>query len=659
MTSDERPWWRAAMAAGLSGLLLVVAAALRFYRLDSLPQGLLYDEAHNALDALHILAGGRPVFLAGNFGREALFIYLQALSIALVGQTDWALRLVSAAIGTLTVPLTVLTARHLTTPRVGLLSGAWLALSLWHLIFSRVGLRAVALPLWTAAMGLCLWRSLTADTRSARLAWGGLAGLWLGLALHTYTAARVLPLLPLLFAGYLMAVHPPLWRRARAGFLVLGGTALVVALPLALYAWQHPTVFFARTAAVSVLNPEIHQGQPLRALGQTLLAFLAMFSLAGDPHWDRNLPGRPIFDPLSSALAALGLVRAVRGWRDPAMALLLLWLGVMSLPCLLAARDLPNFLRATGLLPALFILPALGADWLWALWERRAPGRWRRAPAALALLLGGLGTVQTAHDYFTVWAPASAVSAEFNSGRWAAVAAARRLVQAGQQPLLVAAGDPDDPLQRYALDHQPEARALFLVDGTRSLVFLPGKVPPAMLFSPVDRPPPDLWPQAWSDDAQVIARTPDGQPVVLVRQPVPPVPQPAYQRWLQAGDALDLLGYDRPAVARAGQPLTVRWYWRVRGPDRRDLYLTHQVFAPDGQRRAQRDLRFLVPAAWPPGTWGLTWTAIPLPPDLAPGLYRLHVALYDRATLVRLPLTEAGRPVGTHLDLPLPVHQAE
>ena len=84
-------------------VVLSVAVLLRLYSLDTIPRGLLWDEAHNGLDALRILDGERPIFLTGNFGREALCVYLQAISVAVMGQTDLSLRIASALVGILTI----------------------------------------------------------------------------------------------------------------------------------------------------------------------------------------------------------------------------------------------------------------------------------------------------------------------------------------------------------------------------------------------------------------------------------------------------------------------------------------------------------------------------------------------------------------------------
>src|SRR6185437_9886321 len=125
------------MTAEIASLAVILAVAfgLRFFRLDSVPQGLLVDEAYNGLDALQIYDGARPIFLTGNFGREALFMYLQALAIGLVGPTDVALRLFAAVVGWLTIPLSYLLVRKMFNRFVAVLCTAWLALSTWHIIF--------------------------------------------------------------------------------------------------------------------------------------------------------------------------------------------------------------------------------------------------------------------------------------------------------------------------------------------------------------------------------------------------------------------------------------------------------------------------------------------------------------------------------------------
>ena len=102
-------------------LILVIAGVLRFWHLNSLPPGLNHDEGVNALDVEHIIAGWRPIFLPANNGREALFMYTQALVGAFLGVTPTTLRLTAALWGVLTVGLTFGLARRWYGDHLGLL----------------------------------------------------------------------------------------------------------------------------------------------------------------------------------------------------------------------------------------------------------------------------------------------------------------------------------------------------------------------------------------------------------------------------------------------------------------------------------------------------------------------------------------------------------
>ena len=137
-------------------LLLAVglAAALRFYRLGEWPPGPYRDEAYNGLDALGVLNGRHALFFPANNGREPLYIYLVALSIALLGPTTLALRLPAALVGTLTTLPAWLLGRAWFGRTVGLLAAFLWAITLWPVHLGRIGLRA-GLP--APALALAFW----------------------------------------------------------------------------------------------------------------------------------------------------------------------------------------------------------------------------------------------------------------------------------------------------------------------------------------------------------------------------------------------------------------------------------------------------------------------------------------------------------------------
>lgn len=420
--------------------VLAIGVFLRVFRLASVPRGLLYDEAYNGLDIVRIIGGSRPIFLTDNYGREALFIYLQALSVVVFGQTDVALRIVSATVGILTLPVSYLLLRRLFGARVAVLALAWLSVSLWHVMYSRIGLRTIVLPLAAAAAFYFLWRGLddawsssvnTSSPRETRtvksgLRWFALAGIGLGVAQYTYTTARFLPIVVLLFAGYLLVIRRDLFRRALPGFVVCAIVAMAVFAPEAWYFVGHPTAFVTRAEEVSVFNTNLTGGSTIDALAYSVRRTFGMFSFLGDEQWDRNIPGRPVFDPLSSVLLVSGFLIAVRRWRDPRYAFVLIWLLLLLVPSMISIRNVPNFLRVTGTIPAIFALPALGAATFWGNWNTRIGPRVQAVPLALTAIAFAIGTYSTYHNYFDVWARTRNVSEVFNADRWLAIDAARQ-----------------------------------------------------------------------------------------------------------------------------------------------------------------------------------------------------------------------------------------
>jgi len=302
-----------------TGLLLAVAlgAALRLVALDRLPPGLYHDEAFNGLDALRVLEGDRPIYFPANNGREPLYIYLVAGAIAWLGRTPGAVRLPAAIAGTLTIAAAYGLARALYNRRVAFFTAMITATTLWPVALSRQGFRAALLPLLIA---LCLWQAARA-WRGQHLRDWALAGGLYGLSFYTYLAARLTPLVLLLFGLYLA------WagrlRRLWPGALVAGLTATLVALPLALYALNHADIFFTRTMQVSLFNPAIHGGDLPGALMRQVGRALGMFTLHGADEVRHNVPGRPVFDPAMSLAFLLGvwlaLGRAIggRGGTEP------------------------------------------------------------------------------------------------------------------------------------------------------------------------------------------------------------------------------------------------------------------------------------------------------------------------------------------------------
>ncbi|MBP7676663.1 MAG: hypothetical protein KBB14_10095 [Thermoanaerobaculia bacterium] len=385
--------------ATLVALVLVTlgAAALRLGALDFLPPEPTSDHVEKVLDAVRIAEGARPVFCPTNGGREPAQMYLLALLALLpgVGLDLHSLTLLTALEGTLTVPLLFLAGREMARLRApaaadsaGLWAAAFGAVSGWHLVLSRLGLRIVLLPAATLLLLILLLRAVREGRRRDWL----LSGLVLGLSLHTYQSARFLLLVvaaaaPLAALGSRDARPRTLRNLAACAFVAAAGAA-----PLARYAVEFPADFWAR-ARTRVLG-DAPSGDPLAALRRRLpdlargvLPALGALHVAGDRSWFQAAPGRPLLDPASGALLLLGLglagADAFRR-RDRAALLVPAALLVLLLPSAAAAAfpdENPSATRASGALAPALLLSGVALGRLGESVDRRR--RWA------GILLGG------------------------------------------------------------------------------------------------------------------------------------------------------------------------------------------------------------------------------------------------------------------------------
>jgi 4-amino-4-deoxy-L-arabinose transferase-like glycosyltransferase len=617
--------------------VVVVATFLRFYRLDSVPTGLLYDEAYNGLDVVRILDGARPIFLSGNFGREALFIYLQAISVALLGHTDLALRLVSAIIGSLTVIVSYPLVRRLFDHRVAILTTAMIAISTWHIIFSRIGLRSILLPFFVIVTFLFMWRGIQASgtpetpTIKAResFVWNSLAGLSLGLTAYTYSSARFVPIVIMAFVSYLAIWHFELFRRSLRGFVNMAVVASIVVAPLGVYFAHNPADFTARSNAISVFNPELNNGSTLQTLATTTKKTLGMFSVEGDRNWDRNISGRPVFDPILSVAMLLGAFVLIRRFRQPAYAFVLIWLIVMLLPNIVTVKDVPNFLRVTGIMPAVFIIPALGIVTIWRWWEDRTSPRLRPMAQILTVLLLIIGTADSYRSYFHIWAQAPQQDVEFNGLRWTVVSIARDTVQDPGERVYLGV-EVDHPVFGFAFRGQPGSDRILMMGGN-SIVLPQDSSSATYLYTTPHLPPSTLRVRFFGDTAgDVLLSSPLGDQVSRFRlSPDQSGFEPEHPLGISFDGRFRIVGIDYPRSVRSGESLTISWHWQTLSGSG-ETFLFNQLFDETGTRIGQSDGLIFRPSFWHPGTRGVTPFDVHIDPNATTGAHWLHIGAYDR-----------------------------
>jgi 4-amino-4-deoxy-L-arabinose transferase-like glycosyltransferase len=420
-------------------VVLLGAAALRFAALSSLPPAHYRDVAITANDALRALAGHARVHYVRD---EGLYANLMAVVFALAGPSDAAVRFPGALFGTLTCLALYALGRALGSARAGLYGALFLAVSLWHVILSRSGFRAILLPLLLAG-GLALLVEGLERTSTARCV---AAGALVGLCAHAYTSSRLVPLLLPFAAAVALGLDAARWRRARRGLAAFALAAAAIAAPMAWHYLKHPEHFTDPKRVVSVFSPNLPQGTLLPSLGHGILATALMLHVHGDENWRHNIAGSPMLDPLTGLLLIVGIVAAVRaacgagGGDGPfgrrAAVLLLAWVPIMLLPSALSVEGVPHALRSCGALPALMLLAGAGA----VLAEDAVARRFgARAAAVIAITLGFGLAGATAYRYFVVWGGDPEVFAA-HDGAYRAAARALLAAPPGVDRFLVANG---------------------------------------------------------------------------------------------------------------------------------------------------------------------------------------------------------------------------
>lgn len=651
---------------GLGWVLLPIAGAalLRLLWLDAIPYGWHYDEAIMGVLAQEVCRGvQRPIFFAAYGGQEPLYVYLGAGMMALLGtgQSVLALRITSALLGIATVGVTYLLGRELFGRRVAWLATALIAISFYHVMHSRLGLRTISQPLLEALTIYLLLRA--ARNRSLAL-WIG-AGVSFGATAYTYLAARAFPMVFVLYALWWMATHGVPSRRTLLNGGIFLAAAAIAFGPLGLYFLQHPGDFFLRINQIFVLRPEVSQEVPgLSNLGGNLVKALGIFTFAGDRLWRYNIPSRPMFVGGLALLFYLGLLRLLRGtWRrDQSCAMVLSWLIAMLLPTFPSYDVGAYSLRAMGVLPAVFFLPALGLDAAYG-WLKRQTAfltpTWRlAAPALVGSVLLWDGTA-TFRDYFLVWPRDFATAIETG---YDLVVQARFLEAHANDDATLFASSADyhlPVLSQLAPGAYPRLRWF---DGNQCLVLPPDAGDAIYSFPYTALPlaagrylPGEAIIDLTLFDApekghllhlgyRLTAEQVRAEAAGLLRDAAF---QPLYADWGPA----ELLAYSLARRVEAGKTLPLTLVWRVKaGPQPQDLFFYAHLLDHWGQMRGQGDANGFPPPEWQPGDVVIGRYDIQVPLGAPPGRYIVDIGLYDRATQeVFAAMDDKGRRVNLNL----------
>ncbi len=380
-----------------TALLFLCSLAVRSVGLGELPRNFGGDEGSMALPGREILQG-KPInpFGTGWFSVPNLFSYVQAATMALLGDTVLGARWQAALVGALSVLATYFLGRRVAGRERGAVAAFLLALNHMHLFFSRLSSNMIEDTLLGPLTLLLLLQGLSSRKWLPFTA----SGVLLGFTQYFYFGGRLLPAIVVLVLLYAVItskgqVVRQLWPHL--GMMLLG--FVVAFAPLAGYYLQHPGEYVARINQVSVfqsgwLAREIAlTGRPgwEILLDQWRKTFLVFFT---------ELPkgwysiGQPLMDPFNAALLLIGFFSVLmKVKRTEQYSVLVAFLAVVVGVGL--TEGAPTSQRMVLILPFAALLQAHGLRTVMGLVEGVGAARLASPAVAVGFLLVGYLNMDT------------------------------------------------------------------------------------------------------------------------------------------------------------------------------------------------------------------------------------------------------------------------
>lgn len=365
-------------------MVVGITAVIRLWNLGAIPPGVNRDEASIGYTAYSLLRTGKdeygvswPVSIK-SFGdwKLPLYIYASMAPISIVGLTDWSVRIVSVLAGILTVLLTYFLVREAFrrspwSKSIALLTSFLLAVSPWHIHFSRVASEAnVAVFLMVAA----LWLLFVSFRKPVAIM--GSAALFVS-TLYTYHGYHVF--MPLLLFGVIFLYKSQIMANKYTVFsfgiflifsiLIFSKTLLhadktkfsginifsrsVIHYQIELPRGEHANALFAR-----VFHNRVIYGAK-KILENYVASYGPEFlSLRGGTNNAHNIPLVGNIYLLEWPFLFVGIYRFIQ--MKQSSGLLFLWWLIVAPVASSFTKDAPHSARMMAILPALQVTMALG-----------------------------------------------------------------------------------------------------------------------------------------------------------------------------------------------------------------------------------------------------------------------------------------------------------
>jgi len=420
--------------------IVLLGIFLRFYQLGITPPGLEWDEVAIGYDAYSILKTGRDQF--GKFlpltfrslddFKPPLYVYSAVPGIMLFGLNEFTARLPSALYGVGAVILVYFLIQEVFWDKppkdrilLGLLSALFLAISPWHLQFSRAAFETNLSVTVTILAVFLFFRGIRLNNTKLFLS----SALVFGIALFSYHSARIVT--PIVLVSLLILLKNSLPQKKIIAFF-LGIYAIFFILFIPIATSKDAQIRFIVTNA---LNINYYQDQAATTIyedkqrGAGIVADIFLNRRFAIFNWDNVLtvtknyfihfspeylfvkgdaplhhaPDFGIMYFFDSVFLVVGLIFYLLKYRNRQNLILLIWLLASPIPAAVTIQ-VPHSVRTEIMIPTIQIFSAMG---LFVLYKfLRNESKWLTKFFVLifcGILYFGMGTYLYHYYFYTNW----------------------------------------------------------------------------------------------------------------------------------------------------------------------------------------------------------------------------------------------------------------
>lgn len=362
-------------------LIITIAFFLRIIYLGSIPPGFFRDEAAKGYNSYCIFKTGRDIdgkFLP-LFTRElitynsALYSYLIIPFIILFDCNEISVRLPAVLCGTATVLALYWLISNVYNKKIACIAAFLLAISPWHLLFSRWANQGILLPFFTL-IGLGFWlKGIASEPNSSKLVslkYTILSSIFFAFTFYTYDIAKVFTPL-FLFGVYIFYFPKLLLKNSKYSvvvFKIMLWTVILflLTLPVFIFTIKYASISQARFRRISVFSR--YSGRIEKVISKIYINWASHYGLdflflQGDSNFRHSVGKLGQLYLAELPLLILGIYYAIKQ-HSPFEKLLLYWLFIFPIPASLTDEGVPHALRSICGSPIFSIFSALGLNFL-------------------------------------------------------------------------------------------------------------------------------------------------------------------------------------------------------------------------------------------------------------------------------------------------------